>query len=280
MSSQRRSRRWNDDQLRAAIASARSWRSTARALGLRSNSAGVLRGLKARALELGLDSSHFTSQRRWSDPQLRDAVTNASSWSVVLRRLGLTDNAEARVRVKGHAVRVGLDVSHLAPSAIECHTELTDITPDAALLSRASEQFASAWFSVRGAVVAKPDHPAAYDLLVAFGGRYQRIQVKTTTWRAEHGSWTVNVSRRPYVLDKTASRQPYDPDELDQFFIIDGDLSVYLIPSHVIAGRTTINVGAYQAFRVGDASSLLTTSVRSSDNIRTETEPSATPVDT
>jgi hypothetical protein len=56
-----------------------------------------------------------------------------------------------------------------------------------------------------------------------------------------------------------ASREPYDLDELDYFFIIDGDLAVYLIPSHVVAGRKAINVGAYQGYRVGDASSLFAT---------------------
>ena len=157
--------------------------------------------------------------------------------------------------MKGHAVRLALDVSHLTRTETKDQAN-SRFVPETALLPRAAEQFASAWFSVRGAVVAKPDHPAAYDLLVVLSGRTRRVQVKTTRWRAEHGTWTVNISRRPYVLDKTASRQPYDPDDLDDFFIIDGDLCVYLIPSHVVAGRTTINVGAYTQYRVGDASSL------------------------
>jgi hypothetical protein len=123
VSSPSRTRSWTDDQLRTAVASERSWRGTARALGLRGSSAGVLRTLKARATELRLDSSH--------------------------------------------------------------------------------------------------------------------------------------IGRRPYALDKSASRQPYDPDEIDLFFIIDGDLAIYLIPSRVVAGKTSINVGAYAAYRVGDASSLV-----------------------
>jgi len=30
---------------------------------------------------------------------------------------------------------------------------------------------------------------------------------------------------------------PYDPELIDLFFIVDGDLSLFLIPSKVIAGR-------------------------------------------
>jgi hypothetical protein len=66
----------------------------------------------------------------------------------------------------------------------------------------------------------------------------------------------VRVGRRPYVLDKSASKIPYDPDDVDYFFLIDGDGALYFIPSAALAGKTTVNVGAYSQYRVGDASSL------------------------
>jgi hypothetical protein len=47
------------------------------------------------------------------------------------------------------------------------------------------------------------------------------------------------------------------PDEVDLFFVVDGDLLLYLIPASVAAGRTTLSLGAYRDFIVGDASSLL-----------------------
>lgn len=248
--------RWTDADLEAAITSQRSWRGTARALNLKGTSSGTLRALKRRATELQLDTSHFTGQRQWSDRELADAVAEASSWSDVLRRLGLTDQAGARIRVKGHAVRLGVDTSHLAQPRVPRDFALPELVPHLDCLPRCAEQFASAWFSLRGALVARPDQPAACDLLVLFGGGHKRVQVKTTTFRGPHGTWTVNIGRRPYILDKSASRQPYDPDDLDYFFIIDGDLAVHLIPSQVVAGRAAINVGAYQEFRVGDAWSL------------------------
>lgn len=248
-------RSWSDDDLRAAVAAQHSWRGTARALGLRGSSAGTIRSLKRRARELQLDTAHFTGQRTWSDRQLTDAIAVAASWADVLSHLGLTDNAGARLRVRGHAARLGLDVAPLSPRVIEGSVP-GRLCADRALLRCGAEQFASAWFSVRGAAVAKPEHPAAYDLLASFGGGHHRVQVKTTTSRGPHGTWAVNIGRRPYALDKSASRQPYDPDELDYFFIIDGDLNVYLVPSQVVAGKTAINVSAYRQFCVGDASSL------------------------
>jgi hypothetical protein len=43
---------------------------------------------------------------------------------------------------------------------------------------------------------------------------------------------------RELGLCATSSRLvPYDPDSIDLFFIVDGDLSLYLIPSRVIGGR-------------------------------------------
>jgi hypothetical protein len=82
------------------------------------------------------------------------------------------------------------------------------------------------------------------------------VQVKSSTYRGDFGSYHVGIGQRPYVLDKTASRQPYDPDCVDLFFVIDGDGLMYLIPIAAVAGRTSINVGAYRRFVVGDCSGL------------------------
>jgi hypothetical protein len=49
----------------------------------------------------------------------------------------------------------------------------------------------------------------------------------------------------------------YSPDEIDLFFIIDGDMTMYLIPSRAIAGRITILLRTYRKYIVGNASGLL-----------------------
>ena len=106
MNDSRKSRTWTDEQLVNAVAVQRSWRGVCRALGLKGTSAGVLRTVKRHAERLQLDTAHF-SQRTWSDRQLWEALTAARTWSDVVTEMGLTDRGETRVRVKGHAVRLG-----------------------------------------------------------------------------------------------------------------------------------------------------------------------------
>jgi hypothetical protein len=93
----------------------------------------------------------------------------------------------------------------------------------------------------------------------------RRVQVKTTTSTGRNG-WQVTVSRRPYSPGNLAPRVAYDPDVIDYFFIIDGDLNLYLIPSKVIAGRIGILLRAYNKYIVGNASGLLGASSAARDS--------------
>jgi hypothetical protein len=113
------------------------------------------------------------------------------------------------------------------------------------------------WFLLCGYNTSLPVEPAIYDLLVAMPGGIKRVQVKTTTFKQNENGWTVQVGRRSYSVGNRAPRVPYDPDELDYFFILDGDLTMYLIPSRVIAGRVGILLHNYTEFIVGSAASFL-----------------------
>jgi len=42
----------------------------------------------------------------------------------------------------------------------------------------------------------------------------------------------------------------YDPDDIDEFFVIDGDLEFYLIPVAAVGGRYAITLSRYTTFRV------------------------------
>ena len=82
-------------------------------------------------------------------------------------------------------------------------------------------------------------------------GGTQRVQVKTT--RVRTGStWTV------WLSSTRKSRVIYDPDEIDYFFIIDGDLVRYLIPSRTVGGLHAIRLAAYSDFRLDDLSTAAT----------------------
>ena len=177
-----------------------------RELGLCVTSAGAIRVVKRHVARLGLDTSHFTGQRRWSDAQLRRAAAAAYSWSELTLDLGLVPNsADERTRIKAHAIRLGLDLSRLdAPRA--------DLAPQ--------PEF-------------KPDIKHLRD------------------------GWEVQVGRRPYSVGNRGRLVPYDPDLVDFFFILDGDLTTYVIPSRVIAGRVHILLSNYSEFAVGSAAFLL-----------------------
>jgi PD-(D/E)XK endonuclease len=225
-----------------------------RELDLCVTSAGSIRIVKRSVARLGLDTSHFTGQRRWSDAQLKRAVAAAYSWPEVLSELGLDGNADDRTRIKAHAARLGLDLSRLDPTGKGSGAR-PDLKPDIRHLREAGTTIAAMWFLLCGYNTSLPVEPAIYDLLVAMPGGIQRVQVKTTTFK--QNGWTVQVGRRSYSVGNRAPRVPYDPDELDYFFILDGDLTMYLIPSRVIAGRVGILLHNYSEFIVGSAASFM-----------------------
>lgn len=71
----------------------------------------------------------------------------------------------------------------------------------------------------------------------------RRVQVKTTTARAGH-PWKV------YLSTSRGRRRTYSPDEIDDFFIVDGDLTNYLIPVCVVGGLHAIHLSAYEQYRL------------------------------
>ncbi|GAB3922470.1 hypothetical protein GCM10029976_011010 [Kribbella albertanoniae] len=251
-------RKWTDDDLCSAMKNNHSWRGVARALGLKDTSAGVIRTLKRHAGRLGLGAAHFTGQRLWSDDRLREAVPSASSWAEVLIAIDVIDNGANRARIKGHAIRLGLDFTHLkSPREAAAEGDLFNQPARLEELRYAASSVAMAWFRLRGCAVALPVEPQEYDLLVTTAKGVQRVQVKSCSARNGRGYWDVGIGRRPYTLDKTASKMPYDPETIDLFFILLGDGSIYVIPSSVLAGKVSISADGYSAYRVGDASSLL-----------------------
>lgn len=233
-------RTYTDEQLTAAVAESRSWRMVLSALGLRGTSAGSKRSVQRHADRLGLDYAHFTGQRKWSDRELADAVASNFSWHEVTTALRLASTSSNSI-VRGHAVRLGLDTRHLERR--NAPDPLVVPSPKRANLARAGTLLAAAWFELTGSEVSWPLEPCRYDLLVTRERQIERIQVKTTTyWKA--GSWQAS-------LRCTATfRGPYDPDDIDKFFIVDGDLVSYLVPISAVAGRGAIQLSAYQSFRL------------------------------
>ncbi len=191
-----------------------------RALGLNATSAGAIRIVRRHAVRLGLDTSHFRGKRSWSDAQLRRAVIDAQSWDDLLTTLGLSPHSgDGRIRVKTHAMRLGLGLAHLEDPTGKSPGP-AEVKPDLRYLRDAATSIAASWFSLCGLNVAIPVEPAVYDLLVSMPEGIKRVQVKTTTCYSKDG-WAVVVSRRPYSAGNRERRVPYDPELIDWFFIVD-----------------------------------------------------------
>lgn len=252
-------RMWTDEHLLRAVATEQSWRGVMRALGLKSSSS--MRIVQQHADRLKLDTSHFSGQRRWSDQELREAVADCDSWSEVAEHLRLNSDRRTGIRLRGHAMRLGLDVAHITqqhqPLDRPPSKAYDTGSPRLAELRRAAPSIAAAFFALRGLAVAIPHDQQEYDLLITTDEGIQRVQVKTTTCRTRTGTWQVGIGHRPYNLDKTAAKDPYEPDAFDWFFVVSGDGGLYFIPMQVVAGFTVIYLSAYEDCLVGTVASLL-----------------------
>ena len=259
---------WSDVQLTEAIHASTNWHSVMRMLGYgeRSKSAGAIRIVRRRAAELDLDTSHFRGKRRWTDPQLRQAVTEAHSWEEVLTTLGLsTRGGSMQPHIKAHTIRLGLDTAHLnrlshrGPGPSQPPPEMAELQADLKLLRVAGPAIAAGWFAMRGCPVSFPIEPTVYDLLADGPTGTSRVQVKTTTTSTKDG-WTATVGHHPDTHARKGLEHrlvAYDPEFIDLFFIIDGDMTMYLIPSRALAGRVRVLMRTYKKYIVGNAAGLL-----------------------
>jgi hypothetical protein len=256
---------WTDAQLAEAIKTSANWRSVMLLLGFggRSKSASAVRIVRRRAAELNLDWSHFRGKRRWSDAQLKQAVPECRSWEQLLSRLGLSARSgSVESHIKSHAVRLGVDTSHLnrlshtGRQPAEALARESDLKAQRKYLRVAAGTLAATWFALRGCAVSFPIEPTEYDLLAGTPEGIRKVQVKTTTFANKDG-WMATVGHHPDTHSKKGQLLAYDPDEIDLFFIVDGDMKMYLIPSRAIAGRVRIVLRTYQKYVVGSAKGLL-----------------------
>jgi hypothetical protein len=231
-----------------AVGSSRSWRGVLRCLGRPEHSAGALRVVRREVAAFGIDHSHFTGQRRWSDSQLNDAVSRSRSWSEVMRRLGVSGGNHVSIRT--HAARLRIDTTQFErprpnppPAGPPALTHLRVAGPT----------LAAAWFMLRGYPVLWPLEPCRYDLVIHLGDATHRVQVKTATFRQE-GSFVAQLSnsRRPGHRDR------YDVGEIDSFFVIDADLNAYWIPFAAVSGYGQISLRSYRKCLVAEHGQWLT----------------------
>lgn len=179
-----------------------------------------------------------------------------------MRALGLNATSASQVRVvRRHAERLKLDASHFRGKRRWSDAQLRQAVIESRswqYLRVGAGTLAATWFALRGCAVSLPIEPTRYDLLAHTPEGIRRVQVKTTTCNSKDG-WTASVGHHPDTHSKKGHRLAYDPDEIDLFFIVDGNMTMYLIPSGAIAGRVGILLRTYRKYIVGNAWGLLGT---------------------
>ncbi|WP_433261961.1 group I intron-associated PD-(D/E)XK endonuclease [Micromonospora vinacea] len=198
-----------------------------------------------------------------TDERLRELVLQSRSWNHLAQGLGYaasnTKDTGWRPRVEARINALGLSTEHfqgrgfngLAPLA---HEPVFTADPTPERLRVAATGKAIAWFSERGYTVSLPVEPAVYDLIVDSPNGLDRIQVKSSAAadRGVHCSRTLYDTTRPGSASTGRyTRRPYEPGEIDYFFIVMADGGMYLLPYEVIGRSMKITVGArYEQFRV------------------------------
>ena len=250
---------YSDDDLRIAIESSKSWRGVMRQLGYVTTNGRLATKLRLQAEALKFDSSHFgkaggSRPRSWPLAQIEAAVRDSASWSEVAGRLGLSPGSgEAISRVSSYAARLGLDHRHFSSYKTAGGESLPfEAQPDPSTLRRAAISMATAWFTRRGYGVSLPIEPQPYDLIVDADSILYRVQVKTATRRdAKSGQYCCAIGRRPA---RDGVNVPYNPAEVDYFFIIDGDENFYIVPLADIGGRISVTVSVINCRKVNGRS--------------------------
>ncbi|MFP5220091.1 MAG: group I intron-associated PD-(D/E)XK endonuclease [Actinomycetes bacterium] len=230
-----------------AVARSRSWRGVLRSFGLTSTHKG--RQMRTWCDAAGIDYSHFATWS-WDRRALRTAVETSTSWPELIERLGIgADSGSARSSIRRRCLEQGIDlagVESTAPSPAD------DVMPrcDLSRLRSAGGHLVAAYCTLAGWRVSWPLEPVSYDLLAEDAARrVRRIQVKTTT-RRDGDSWSCGISRSTYVSGGGKVRATYEPEEFDDFGIVDGDLRVYLVPAALVAGRTQLTLRRYRSFEL------------------------------
>jgi PD-(D/E)XK endonuclease len=250
--------RWPVDELRAAADKATSWADLLRGFGYKPLSTRPRRALQRELRRHEIDTSHFVGQRTWSDQALIEAAKTAGTWAELLAGLGLSANSSSD-SVRSAARRLGLELGNITlgpKTGREAIGIDLSVRPALDHLRRAAPSIAAAWFLLCGRAVSVPCEPVAYDMVVDLPDGLRRVQVKSATSRVR-GTWNVRIGHRPDGSPKAADFIPYGRDEVELFFVVDGDLLLHLIPAAAAAGKATLSLRGYEEFIVGDASSLM-----------------------
>ena len=106
------------------------------------------------------------------------------------------------------------------------------------------------WLSEQGFTVSLPlTDSQDYDLIVDIEDKLNRVQVKTTSYKTQHGVFSINLSvkggNRSYNTIKT-----FDNTKVEYVFVLTSEKDIYFIPSEKIKSKNCLNIGKkYKEFK-------------------------------
>lgn len=181
--------------------------------------------------------------RRYTDDELRSAVSSSQCWADVMERIGKQRKADTSY-VRRSCVRLGLDVTHLMVTRLdEPHPKVASPFTTRRRTAKGSNGVSRAigWFLKNGYNVAIPVEVASYDLIAESDDGLKKVQVKTTKTRTREGRYQVRLTRTIYDAAQVSNSRgkyrpvPYGPGDIDYFFICAGTDQLYVIPYEVVA---------------------------------------------
>ena len=244
---------WSDAQLRRAVIGAQSWDELLATLGLAQDNWDGRTRVKAQAVRLGLNVVHLENRsansRRPAEAKpdlkyLRDAAACiAASWFSLC---GFTAAIPVEPAVYDLLVSMPDGIKRVQVKTTTYYskdgwTVVVGRRPNGLALSRFSVIYATP------PCVITPRSPVQ-------GSRAVQEYLCLTRPCVSKAR---TLGRRPYSAGNRERLVPYDPELIDLFFIMDGDLAMYLIPSRVIAGRVAILLRTYTEYIVGNAAGLM-----------------------
>lgn len=201
------------------------------------------------------------AKRSYSDESLVAALPLSKTWTELAQRVSVGSRRASAASLRRRAAELELDASHLDENngRTPVRAEPPPAVPsDFSRFGETAEFLAAAWYTAHGYQVSLTGERCAFDLF-AFAGSGQhprRVQVKSSTRRNGAG-WRVSLTTSKYDSSAPAGANGkrvetrYSAQEIDEFFIVIADLSMFRIPIAATAGRAALTLpGRFAKFRV------------------------------
>jgi hypothetical protein len=228
------------DHLATAISESSSWRQVMLKLGYRTSNGYLAQRLRREAIELGIDTSLLPLKHVWSRGELAEAIRTSDNWQEVAVKTGLAPHGGNQARLRSIARRFDIDYSHIDRRRDPSIPVPFTAQPSRSSLRYAATLVAAAWFAWRGYAISFPAEARPYDLIVECDQILHRVQVKTTSTRDPSSG--VLVCRIGRIPKRDGQLEPYDPADVDFFFIIDVNDNYYIVPIQEVAGNSYVSL--------------------------------------